>query len=136
SRWLIRFAWLIDALCKQVPTLTDVVIDLPPGLYGFTRDTLTLMSLVSRGLPLPDGAPDWPSDGLSFQVRPRLVMTEDMNDLLVALEYFAANYPKLPELVPLVNRERVGLRTTMDRVKKRFETRLGPLQVQTHLKGL
>ncbi|HSN99222.1 MAG TPA: P-loop NTPase [Candidatus Nanopelagicales bacterium] len=136
SQWLSRFAWLIDALCTQVPALTDVVIDLPPGLYGFTRDTLTLMSRVSLGLPLPEGSPDWPHDGLTFRVRPFLVMTEDSNDLAVALEYFAANYPRLRELVPLVNRERVGLRATSERVQKRFEQRLGRLNLESHLVGV
>ncbi len=136
SRWLTRVAWLLDALCAQLPRLTDIVVDLPPGLHGFTRDILILMHRVARGLPLPEGAPDWPPEGLSLHVNPFLVMSEDMNDLAVALEYFAANHPRLTELVPVVNRQRAGLRTTRERAQRRFEARLGPLDLERHLVGV
>lgn len=107
-RWLHRFTWILDALIERVAKLTDVVVDLPPGVWGFSHEILVLVSLLSRGQSLPEGYPSW-SASLQWNVNPFLVVTPDRNDLRPALEYLAINSDRLPTLVPLVNRVTDGI---------------------------
>lgn len=121
--WLRRFAWLLDELSIRLPELTDVVIDLPPGVFGFAHEALQMMSSLSQGLPLPDGAPEWTRGDVLWKVRPFLVMSQDRNDLVVAMDFFAESYPALPELMPVVNRVTEGFESIRSRVRERFEAR-------------
>lgn len=120
--WLRRLAWLLDELSIRLPGLTDVVIDLPPGVFGFANEVLQMMSTLSRGLPLPEGAPEWTRGDVLWKVRPFLVMSQDENDLVVAMDFFAESYPALPELVPIVNRA-AGIEAIRARVRERFAAR-------------
>jgi hypothetical protein len=84
--WIQRMAWLFDGMCDQMPSLTDVVVDLPPGLFGFAHQMLALTSNLERGVPFPSGYPLW--DGkIRWKSNVMLVTTPDRADLIAAVEY-------------------------------------------------
>lgn len=124
-RWVCRLTWLLDALLARIPRLTDVVVDLPPGVWegGFSHELLALASMLSLREPLPEGYPDWEKAGIAWEVAPLLVTTPDWNDVLPALEYFAAHSAVLPTLRLLVNR--VGAESQRE-LRERVRRRLGP----------
>jgi len=124
--WLRRFSWILDELMKLRSDVSDIVIDLPPGLFGFTHETLVLLSYLSRREPFPEGFPAWHEGAINFRVNPFLVMTPDRSDLVSALEHFALHAARLPELRPLVNRNTEGIGATRAAVRYAFE---GPLRV-------
>lgn len=85
--WVQRLAWLLEELSVRLPALTDVVLDLPPGMLGFTRLALKIMHHLYTETPLPPGYPTWGKDVI-WRVRPFLVMTPDRNDWMAALQYY------------------------------------------------
>jgi hypothetical protein len=97
-------AWLIDGLISNLPTLTDVVVDLPPGVWGFAHGVMVLVSALENGRPMPEGYPPWQEIGIRWTVNPFLVLTPDRNDLVPGLEYFARTLQNVPSLRPLLNR--------------------------------
>jgi hypothetical protein len=127
-RWICRLSWILDALIERLPSLSDVVVDLPPGVWegGFTHELLVLASMLSRREPLPQGYPAWDGSKIQWQVMPILVTTPDWNDLLPALEYTAAHSALLPTLRPLVNR--TGSESSAD-LRARLRRRLDPALV-------
>lgn len=135
-RWVCRLTWVLDALLARVPQLTDVVVDLPPGVWegGFSHELLAFASMLSRREPLPEGYPDWEQAGITWDVAPLLVMTPDWNDMLPALEYFAANSAVLPTLRLLVNR--MGAESPQqlrERVRRRLDPALANLGLEEQL---
>lgn len=119
-RWRQRVAWLLFGALEQLPWLTDVILDLPPGLYGFGQEVLGLMAHLSQGVPFTEGFPVFPPADVAFRVAPFLVMTSDRNDLTVALESFVRLASDLPELVPVVNRLTEGMEALRSRVRAQF----------------
>ncbi|WP_437874517.1 hypothetical protein [Sorangium sp. So ce513] len=135
-RWVLRLTWLLDALLERLPQVTDIVVDLPPGVWegGFSHEMLVLASMLSRGEPLPAGYPAWHSAGIAWKVLPVLVTTPDWSDLLPALEYGAANSALLPTLRLLLNR--AGAESQADlvaRLKRRLDPALVALGVGEQL---
>jgi hypothetical protein len=106
--WLQRLSWLLDGIATQFSDVSDIVIDLPPGLFGFTHETLVLLSTLSRGLDLPSGFPDLRRNGVIWTGRPTLVVTKDLNDLSISLDYFISTRKELPHLEILLNRYTEG----------------------------
>jgi len=102
--WQRRTAWILDALAEQLPDLTDVVLDLPPGLFGFVHAVLRLLAALRTGGPLPEGCPDLAGSGRAWETRPFLLMTPDRNAWASALRAFRRLRSTLPTLVPVVNR--------------------------------
>lgn len=123
--WICRIAWILDALLDRLPQLTDIVVDLPPGVWqgGFSHELLALASMLSRGETLPEDYPPWTSTKIVWMVTPILVTTPDLNDLLPALEYVATHSAVLPTLRPLVNR--AGSESQVD-LRNRLRRRLDP----------
>lgn len=102
--WIQRMTWLIDGMVQQMPELTDIVLDLPPGLFGFADEVLSLLSHLDAGIALPPGYPEtWGTGGVLWRARPFLVTTPDRNDLAVALGYFLERRADLPSLTLLIN---------------------------------
>jgi hypothetical protein len=121
--WAECFLWALDDLAQQRPTLTDVVIDLPPGTWGFPHETMVIVSTLQRQAPLPQGYPVWHEGPTRWAANPFLVTSADGNDLLPALEYVGRHQrEQLPTLKPLVNRATEGL----DVVRGRARDLLGP----------
>jgi len=118
------FAVTLDAVARQVPTLTDVVVDLPPGIWGFSDRVLDLVSLLyyQDDEPLPDDCATLRAGDIRWEANPFLVTTRDPNDFTPALEYIAMHQKHVPTLRPVVNRSRVSIEVMRDIVRKR----LGP----------
>lgn len=107
--WVQRFAWLLQTLVRELPMLTDVVVDLPPGLFGFARGAVSLLSALASAEALPPGFPGPELYGLAtFQVRPFLVVSQDRQDVVSAVEAQARMVTKLPGIVMLFNRVTEG----------------------------
>lgn len=100
--WLQRMTWVLDAMRGQMPALTDVVFDLPPGLFGFAHELLALVSNLERGDAFPSGFPSWKPG--EWQGNPHLVMTPDRNDLFAAVDYHVKQREHLGRLSLLLNK--------------------------------
>lgn len=120
--WAQRLMWMLDELARQVPALSDVVIDLPPGTWGFTHETSTILSALMREQVIPEGYPVWHAGPIRWKANPFLVTSSDRNDLLPAMEYLGRNLRELPDLQLLVNRESQGVGW----VREQGRTLLGP----------
>lgn len=116
--WVQRMAWLFAGLVERRAGVTDIVIDLPPGLYGFAHQLLTLMSYLAQKKELPNGFPLL----TNWRVNPMLITTMDRNDILLALEYRLAHITALPNLRILLNRYSEGRWDDIESaVKEHFE---------------
>jgi len=102
--WLQRMMWLLEGMRAQIPTLSDVVIDLPPGLFGFAHEALVLLSHLRLDREFPSGFPAWHKQTGSWEALPFLVTTPDRNDVLLAYEYLYAHVEELRGLRLLLNR--------------------------------
>lgn len=116
--WIQRMTWLFDAMREQVTDLTDIVVDLPPGLFGFAHEMLVLSSHVSRKVQLPAGYPEWHTTPNAWDARAYLVTSEDRNDLRVSAEYFTEHHLRIPRLVPLVNRRTLDFSDTQNVIRE------------------
>lgn len=117
-----RLAEILYQFVREIPTVTDIILDLPPGYFGLAWQVLTLFIRLSRNRPLPRYWP--PLREVSWDVHPYLVMTEDRNDLYLSIE----NYLRLqqefenPKVVrPLINRMRGSIAGVQQTVRKRYE---------------
>nr|WP_275939247.1 hypothetical protein [Polyangium spumosum] len=101
--WARALLRTLGALPSQIPSLTDVVLDLPTGVWGFPHEVLDLVSmLLEPTKKLPN---DYPSmGGVRWEPNPFLVTSCDTNDLVPALEYIARHHDIVPNLKPVVNR--------------------------------
>ena len=107
SPWIRRMAWLFQGMRAQLETLTDIVMDLPPGLVGFSYELLSLLSAIERHETLPIGYPILlPGEWVP---KPILVTTPDRNDLFAAMDYLLEERTRLRSLRLLVNRNKSGL---------------------------
>jgi hypothetical protein len=117
--WLHRFMWLLQGMREQLPSVSEVVIDLPPGLFGFGHETLALLSNLETRRVFPPGFPEWNPD--EWKGKPYIVTTEDRNDFVVALEYWASQRVNLPHLNIILNRATQGRSAWFfDEVDKHF----------------
>lgn len=101
--WTGAMILLLESAAGSWPALTDVVIDVPPGLFGFSQEMLALSSTLMRG-NLPDGYPDWKTGPIVWDARAFLVSTADNNDILPVYEYMAQNVTQLMDARILVNK--------------------------------
>jgi hypothetical protein len=120
--WLQRVTWILDEMAKQVPTLSDVVFDLPPGLFGFAHEMLALVSNLEKGTTLPSGFPKWPTDELSWRGNALLVTTPDRNDLFAAIDYSVRQKEDLTRLGLVLNK---STEATMSRIRADIRERRG-----------
>jgi hypothetical protein len=129
--WVQRFTWLLDGLLCVLPTVTDFVIDLPPGVWGFTHELMVLISTLSASKPLPAEYPDW--SRLRWHVNPFLVLTSDSNGLLPSLEYFARTLLRVPNLRPLLNRRTEAAESVRTRARRLLGPPLSDLGTEQRL---
>ncbi|MFW5739064.1 MAG: P-loop NTPase, partial [Myxococcota bacterium] len=85
--WLRRMVWLLHEMAVRFDDLTDVILDLPPGLWGFAHEASVLVSRIERGAPWPEGFPNLGESGVEWRANPILVVPPDRNGLYVSLEY-------------------------------------------------
>ncbi len=125
--WIRRMSWLIEGMRKQIPGLMDVVIDLPPGLFGFADEMLTLLSHLGSGEALPVGyPPTWNTPDGHWKTRPFLVMTSDRNDVAAGCAYYVRRRKDFPALVPLINRCSEGIESIVASARELFGVMLTP----------
>jgi hypothetical protein len=103
-RWTRRFAWVLDQIATTIDGLTDVMIDLPPGLFGFSQSVLTLLTVYLRGEPVPEGFPDAKAK-VDWRVNPFLVTSPDTNDLFTAVRSVGPLSARLDRLRLVVNQD-------------------------------
>jgi hypothetical protein len=131
--WARSLVLTLDHLAQQMPALTDVVLDLPPGIWGLSHETLVLMSVLFHGTPLPADYPPWHAGPVRWLPNPFMVMTRDPNDFVPALEYVARHTFKIPTLKPIVNRVNEGLAELRGVARERLGPILGAAGLEEKL---
>jgi hypothetical protein len=100
--WIRRMSWLFHGMRGQMPELTDIVVDLPPGLVGFPHEMLMLLGALDRREKLPIGYPEWePGEWLA---RPFLLTTGDRNDIFAAVDHWLQHREHLSSLRLVINK--------------------------------
>jgi len=113
--WVRRLSWVFEALLEQQPSITDFVIDLPPGPLGTSHEMMVwLRALTKRWTP--SGYPKLHEKRL-LRLNPFVVMSQDQR---MSLEYFLYVRPHVENLALLCNKLH-GSRTT---VRKQVEQSL------------
>lgn len=98
DRLVCRLCWLLDEVIQRRPDITDIILDLSPGIQGVTRLMIDVMRHLYHDIALPSGYPNW-RDRVKFRVNPVLVLTADRNDWLPAIEFYMRyGAPLLPRL--------------------------------------
>jgi len=100
--WMRRFSWLLHAAWALDPAIDDHILDLPPGLFGFTREVVRLLTTLAQDDPFPADFAPLPELTQSWDPRFFLVASPDRNDLKATF-----SHPVLvdaPGVVPVVNR--------------------------------
>ena len=87
--------------------ITDILVDLPPGLFGFATDLLAMSGRMAR----------------SGQVDavPCLVTTEDRNDLASAVDAYLALAIRLPRTRLILNRRSEGVESARAWVREHYK---------------
>lgn len=86
--WMGAMTVTLHRLTIQRPDVSDIVVDLPPGLFGFGAEMLRLARDIQRR-EMPEGYPDWTSGEILWSARIYVVTTPDLNDLLPVYENVA-----------------------------------------------
>ncbi len=119
-RWAGKLSDLLEALMTAADPPQVIVLDLPPGLFGFSRQVLTLLYYLQRRAPLPDGFPDlyrW-----QWKLIRHLVMTQDRNDWRMGLEHrnLLLTQEGAAPLPAVINRLTMGETALRNLVKRDF----------------
>jgi hypothetical protein len=101
--WMGAMTVVLHRLSMQRPEVSDVVVDLPPGLFGFGAEMLWLTSAIQRR-QMPEGYPDWTSGEVIWNARIYVVTTPDENDLLPVYENVALQRRTFGSAHVLVNK--------------------------------
>jgi hypothetical protein len=118
--WSARIAWVLEMLAERMPSLRDIVIDLPPGLLGVAHATLALLGHLDRREALPEVFPEMLGGAIEWSTNPFLVCSQDRNDLFMVVEAFAALRRMLPSLRLLLNRRTEGMGEISNALTRRF----------------
>lgn len=95
DEWAIRFLRVLLAIRARMTPLPHVVVDLPPGAFGFAQRVVGTVAEPSGG-----------DDVLHLDPRVCVVTTQDRNDLFAAAEWAVRLRPAHPNLTVVVNRLR------------------------------
>ena len=126
--WKLRLSEILFRLVAEDSALTDIVLDLPPGMHGYALEALHVAGAISAGVLLdlegPDGTqyegPDLHPVDWRWRTNPFLVCTPDRNDFLQAIESYLpltsrSNPLPVAGLRPLLNRTTEGVDAVWDR---------------------
>lgn len=118
--WERQLAWLMVRLAAQMPDLSTLVLDCPPGLHGFADRALHAATCLAFGAPAGEGWPPVQAE-VRWSFHPRLIMTQDRADLRAALEWrLLYDATQMPNLVPVVNRVTASHAQILARVSDDF----------------
>lgn len=115
-RWMHRLTWVLYFILYRRRDVTDIVVDLPPGVLTFTHELLVLVSMFDLKKAPVEGYPLWSDIETVFHVNPFLVTSADRNDLLPGLEYWGEAKVHVPSLRVLINRATEAKSDILDRV--------------------
>lgn len=127
--WVRRLAWILDALLQQRQDVTDIVIDLPPGTWGFAHEIMVFSGTLGRDRRLPSGYPRW-HETLDVRINPFIVTSRDRSDHVLAFEYLASVRAHVPGLRPLLNRAYEGVGALRRRVRDGLHPALRDLGIE------
>jgi NUBPL iron-transfer P-loop NTPase len=127
--WVRRLAWILDALLEQKSDVTDIIIDLPPGTWGFAHEIMVFVGALGRDGRLPNGYPRW-HEALDVRVNPFVVTSRDRSDHVLAFEYLASVRTRVPGLRPLLNRAYEGIDALRRRVRDGLHPALRDLGIE------
>ena len=135
EQWKRRFCWILASAAEQLPHVTHIVIDLPPGLFGFANEVLSVLAHLQLQIPLPEGYPSFLGDDVSWTASAALVTSDDRDALVATLEQYVVLMDQLPTLVPVVNRATETSAKTAERVRRRFSgTGLSGMMLEKRLR--
>ncbi len=134
-RWVRRLTWIIEGLLAQRTDVTDVVLDLPPGTWGFAHEVMVLVGMLGRNLPLPRGYPEWTS-ARRWRINPFIVTSRDRNDRVLAMEYLLDTLTLVPDLLPLCNRMHEDIRSVRDQVRSDLPSELRALGLEMKMRSI
>jgi len=120
--WARAFVRVLYTLAEQLPTLTDVVVDLPPGTWGFPHETLRLVSMLhfQDETQLPDDYALLQNGVARWIPNPFIVSSRDPNDFVPALQYVVRHQDVVPTLKPIVNRLDKGEKALHAKARERL----------------
>lgn len=130
--WVRRLSWLLDALLGQQSDITDFVVDLPPGTWGFAQEVLVWFGALVSG-KVPSGYPRL-DQKRALTVNPFIVTSQDRNDRVLAMEYWLYARPFLPPLALLCNRVYESRDEVRRQVKRDFVPALQGLGIEDTLR--
>lgn len=115
SPWEARFSAILRGIAEQCPEVTDVHIDLPPGMFGFTYSVF-----MSAGKLHGEHVA-----GIPFQVHRFLVTSEDRNDWVVCMDELKRAARLEPPVLAIANRTVQAADAFREDIDQRFRARLG-----------
>lgn len=124
----------LDGLAKQMQTITDIVLDLPPGIWGFPHEVLLVAHYLLTRQEFPPDFPPWHEETIQWVPNPFLITSEDPNDFMPGLEYVALHKEKLPNLQPVVNRTTTGIESIREEARRRLGTLLAHTGLDQNLR--
>lgn len=117
--WASRLQDLLELAAGQIPGLTHIIIDLPPGPMGLASTTVRMVQRISgQRSPLQTPA----GREVIWRSRPFLVTTPDRNDLFIAAEFYQDNKIAMPGLALVVNKASPALVVERRLLQVRFPT--------------
>lgn len=116
----LRFFDLAEAACQALK-LDAILLDLPPGVAGFTELFLRRYRQAA---------------GVFSAVTPVFVTTPDRNDLLPSTDYFARAVLAYPSMRFVLNRSRQPISSVREEVRKALGDRLGPARAENRLRAI
>lgn len=135
-RWSVRLAWILMSMAQQMPDLTDVIFDLPPGLFGFAQAVLSLFVRLSDPAAAKPSFPIPREHGISYEVNSFLVTTPDRSALLASVEEFLRLKPQIMNLGFLINRTQEGIKKVRKEISERFGQQVTALGIEQELRGI
>ena len=103
-------------------TVTDIVLDLPPGTWGFAHAALAAIRALQQA------GQESNEDTIRWLANPILVSSSDTNALVPSLEYVAAHRGRQePDVLVVVNRSDESPEVVRIRVREKLGAILAPL---------
>lgn len=136
--WAGILARILHALARQVETLTDVVVDLPPGTWGFAHQMLNIVSMLhfQDERPLPEEYAFLQDDLARWIPNPFIVASRDPNDFVPALQYVVQHRQLVPTLTPVLNRLDKGMAAVKSKIAERLPNVLEHIELEKILKDV
>lgn len=117
--WARRVWQLTMALVEQRPSLTHLVLDLPPGLHGYALEAFYNVGFMAEGKDLED-EDDLHAERLlpdvAFSAYRNLVVTPEPQDLAMGVDALRLLRPIAPDLELVLNRTKATLEDAWARI--------------------